>query len=315
MLKGKLSDFGIVSIFEMLNQQEKSGILTINSICSGEVNIYFMTGNIIELSYKDKNKNLGVFLVKKQIIQKSILKKVHSKARKEIKSITTVLNEDGYISKDLEELIIDVYYDDALREVLSIKEGDFSFKPENKNEKQDYRIFYIDQILLEFVRQQDEIRVIKNFIPLSNAKISKLDANLSALNNEEQSLYELINQVDDLEKMRNKILIGYFDYINILVSLAKKKAITVTNYINEEERLELTASYVDDYNSSLLSDKINVFMLAISVSAFIVVTIMISFRGIVLFKKDVGFVKDIKVENKESKFFKENYSNIINADK
>lgn len=316
MLKGKLSDFDIISMFEMLNQQSKTGVLTIKTIDFGEVNIYFLEGNIIELSYKDLTKNLGYFLVKKQIIKKSVLKKIQSRAKKEIKSITTILNEDGFISEDLEELIITVYYDDAFREILNVKNGEFSFNPDNKkNNKEVLRIFYIEHVLLEFVRQRDEIRTIKNLMPLENAKISKTNNANVELNDDEESLYELINDIDDLERLRGKILINYFDYINILLSLAQKKVITVTKYINEEDKQELSNSYIDDFKSNALGDKFNILMLSLSISTFIIVVLIFILRGIILLKKDVSFIKNVEVETKKNELFKKNYSSITNVNK
>jgi len=316
MLKGKLTDFDIISIFEMLNQQTKSGSLTIKSLILGEISIYFLKGNIIDLSYKDINKSLGVFLVKKQIIQKRILKKVTSRAKKEIKNITTILVQDGYITEDLENLIIEVYYDDAFREILSIKDGEFSFKPDNKkNNKKVFRLFYIEQILLEYVRQRDELKIIKNSIPIKDAKISKLKMIENDLTQDEFSLYELIKEEEDLDKLKSRILINYFDFINLLYSISQKEKIVVSKYINEDEKEKLLSKYIDEFNTHVINDKVNTVMLSISISAFIIAFILFMTTAISFIKSDKKLIKNIKVETKSDKFFKENYSNIINVNK
>jgi hypothetical protein len=316
MLKGKLTDFDIISIFEMLNQQAKSGTLTIKSLSIGEISIYFLDGNIIDLSYKDVNKSLGVFLVKKQIIQKSILKKIYSRSKKEIKNITTVLVEDGYISEDLEDLIIEVYYDDTFREVLGVKEGEFSFNPENKkSDKKQFRIFYIEQILLEYVRQRDELKIIKNSIPIKNAKITKLDIIVNDLTQDEFSLYELINLEDDLDKLRSRILINYFDFINMLYSIAQKEKITITKYMNEDEKEKLLSKYIDDFDNNFLNNKLNIFMLSLSITSSIVIILLIIFNLILFAEKNKTLVKEVKVNTQSNEFFEENYLNILDANK
>ncbi len=316
MLKGKLTDFNIISIFEMLNQQNKSGNLTIKSQNLGEISIFFLKGNIIDLSYKDINKSLGVFLVKKQIIQKQILKKITSRAKKEIKSITTILLENGYISEDLENLITEVYYDDAFREILNIKKGEFSFNPDNKNNNKNiFRIFYIEQILLEYVRQRDELKIIKKSIPIKDAKISKIDIIENDLTQDEYSLYELIKQEEDLDMLRTRILINHFDYINLLYSISQKGKIVVTKYINEDEKEKLLSTYIDEYDTSIINDKLNTLMLSISVSSFIIILLLLTLSSISKVKDSGKIIKVINVEKKVDKFFKKNYSNIINDNK
>ena len=316
MLKGKLTDFNIISIFEMLNQQGKSGNLTIKSPKSGEISIFFLKGNIIDLSYKDVNKSLGVFLVRKQIIQKQILKKITSRAKKEIKNITTILVENGYISEDLENLIIEVYYDDAFREILDIKEGEFSFKPENKNSNKNvFRIFYIEQILLEYVRQRDELKIIKKSIPIKDAKISKIDIIENDLTQDEYSLYELMKTEEDLDMLRTRILINHFDYINLLYSISRKGKIVVTKYINEDEKERLLSTYIDEFNKNIISDKFNMLMISLSISSFIIILLLFILSSVSIIKNNSKLIKEVHVEKKTNEFFQKNYSNIVNDNK
>ncbi len=102
MLKGELNNFSIISVFEMLNQQQRTGILEIKSSQHQEVLVYFNKGDIIDLSYEKEDYSLDTFLLKRNIVSTKLLKKMKSRAKKEMKLTTTILVEMNYITPDLE---------------------------------------------------------------------------------------------------------------------------------------------------------------------------------------------------------------------
>ena len=106
-LQGTLEDFGIADIFQLIGQQQKTGVLVLTRK-EHLVHIYFNNGNIIsaETGHRDPNERLGQMMVQAGLVSEAQLEDALSEQKQTLQKLGTLLVEKTYITKsDLDEFI------------------------------------------------------------------------------------------------------------------------------------------------------------------------------------------------------------------
>ncbi|MBN2694612.1 DUF4388 domain-containing protein [bacterium] len=230
--QGNFSDFRIIELFQMLAQQEKTGDLEIKNLAT----ITFQRGRIVELFFLNNNDKLERYLIQHKLLKEENLKFFQQKAKREVKKITSVLEESGVLPSILKEKILYLYYHQKIFNLLMIESGVFAFKNRtiSDEEVKKYNMYPIDveQVLLEAIRQKDELTIIKKEIPIKNATIIK-NKNLPrellhSLTDIEKEVYISLNQENDLEEVLDSLFIFNFEALQAIMQLNQKGAITIS---------------------------------------------------------------------------------------
>src|SRR3954468_2906139 len=96
-LKGTLKDFGISDIFQLIQQQQKAGILRMTDK-ETEVRILFDTGKIVgaeSTGTKQQKEPLGVLLVRAGLVQQQQLDAALAVQAKTLRKLGDLLIQDG----------------------------------------------------------------------------------------------------------------------------------------------------------------------------------------------------------------------------
>lgn len=300
-LKGNLKDLNVVEFFQTLYQQNKTGEFIIENPKKIFTVISFHDGKIIDVKTSDKQNSLELFLINKNIISLEDMKKIVHKSKVQLKKITTVLYEENIIPEIIKNRLTDIYFKQIIFDVLLFEEGEFEFvNKEIDIYSCDVYFVHVEQILLEHLRQKDEITLIKTEIDVENVVLTKTGNLNEKLTGNEKEIYNLFGESIDINLLLKSALLVKFDVYKTVRSLVKKNLVTISKkLLIEEERQSI--------------DNLSYFEL---IRIFIFVTIFISILLVSFYKtkekfKTIKFSK-IKIENINEDFNIENINKFLN---
>lgn len=131
-LQGTLKDFGISDIFQLLQQQQKAGILVMRDK-ETEVKILFDTGKIVgaeSTGTRQQKEPLGVLLVRGSLITQAQLDAALAVQQKTLKKLGDLLIDDKAISKEDLKSFLALQTRETLNRILRWKTGEYEFIPQ-----------------------------------------------------------------------------------------------------------------------------------------------------------------------------------------
>lgn len=233
-LKGKIDDYGIADIFQLIGQQRRSGILTVKSGKNiGEV--YFVQGMISRAhpAYSDPRKNpLGECAVKANLVGEKNLEKALVVQEKTLKPLEELFLEMKFLDQYDIQKLADFLLSETLYDVLQWRSGEYDFAMKDvDHDERFYELVSVDHILLDILRMIDEEPELLRRIPNVNIVFEKTAGGgdqdidfLSSDDDEDEETYEEIvyNFVNGRNRVRTIIdrsLLGRYHTLNALVSL------------------------------------------------------------------------------------------------
>jgi len=152
-LRGDVKTFSLTAIVRMINAESKSGVLTV----AGEGRkslVYFKDGKIVFTSgYRAKELRLGALLKANNLITEEKLQEMLKIAKVLEKRLGTLLLERGYISKENLVHILSYQVKEAITEMLTWQEADFTYTEGLDGFVEDIR-FEVDPLRLVTEAQQ-----------------------------------------------------------------------------------------------------------------------------------------------------------------
>jgi hypothetical protein len=170
-LEGKIIDFGVADILQLISQQQKTGVLLVER--EGEsIEVLFWNGMIVSAHpvAKADTELLGERLVKSGYVTDGQLQQALAMQSKNRQHIGEVLVDMNIINRDMFERIIHNQIYDTFTDLFQWKEGSYVFRPASVNFNE--RLFTplgFEHIILDVLRMMDEW-------PLLLKSISSLDA-------------------------------------------------------------------------------------------------------------------------------------------
>src|SRR3954471_9942029 len=131
-LKGTLKDFGISDIFQLIQQQQKSGILVMHDK-ETEVRILFDTGKIVgadSSGSKQQKEPLGVMLVRGGLVKQEQLDAALAVQQKTLKKLGDLLIADGSIKKEDLKSFLALQTRETVNRLFRWKTGEYEFLSE-----------------------------------------------------------------------------------------------------------------------------------------------------------------------------------------
>jgi len=225
-LEGKIVDFGVAEILQLISQQQKTGVLIVERGVES-IEILFWNGMIFSANpcVRSEKGLLGEKLVKSDLVSEQQLQQALEIQEENFKHLGEILVDLGIVSKEVLNQIIHNQIYDTFSDLFQWKEGNYSFYPQaiTFNEKISSPIA-IEHILLDVLRMIDEWPDILKRISSMDTVFRKTDRRFQkegkedTTSNEQSVVYNLVDGQNSVQDIVDKLLIGKF---NPLKSLAK----------------------------------------------------------------------------------------------
>ena len=211
-LKGNFETFYLNSIFQLLSDDRKTGVLRVTD-GNKEIRVYFLDGDIIYAMGSQKQDRLGVLLKKQGIISQEQLRNCLAKGKEEKKALGKILVEQGYISEEKLSSIIYQQTEEMVFNLFLWDKGQFEYKDSKLNLKgMIVTRLKVVKLLLEASRRIDEISVIKKQIPNDRLVFRRSDR---IQNKDEIKLnsneWQILGLIDGKQTVRRVIDASDFD--------------------------------------------------------------------------------------------------------
>ena len=164
-LTGNFETFNLNSIFQLLSNDQKTGVLKVKNE-DKEIRIYLKDGQIIYATGSQKNDRLGHFLKSSGIISEEQLQAALIKSKVEKKALGKILIEQGILTSRKLQENIHRQIEQMIFNLFLCDKGDFEYNDAAINVK-GMVVAKINMVslLLEASRRIDEISILRKHIP------------------------------------------------------------------------------------------------------------------------------------------------------
>jgi hypothetical protein len=211
-LSGNFETFNLNSIFQLLGNDQKTGMLKVKNE-DKEIRIYLKDGEIIYATGSQKNDRLGYFLKSSGIVSETKLQAALKKSRAEKKALGKILIEQGILTSQKLKQIIHRQIEHMIFNLFLWNKGEFEYNDAAINVKgMVVAKINVVSLLLEASRRIDEISILRKHIP-DDALIYRLTGQVS--NKDEITLnsteLKILGLVDGHRSIRQVIRDSGFD--------------------------------------------------------------------------------------------------------
>ena len=232
-MQGKIADFGIPDIFQLVSSQGKSGSLAVSG--DGRVTTFLFSGGRIVDVQPDRRESkslLGTMLRDAGYLTDSELKRILSSQGPGGKKIGELLVERGKISKEVLARYLLLQVKECLFDVLTFQEGEYRFEG-----------FVVraaawigepirpDILLMEGMQFLDEYQRYREIFPTGDFRVARKRgerADPYAFTEVERILWKALDFSDDPERVYRKACLTGFEGIKGLAALLDRGLIEVS---------------------------------------------------------------------------------------
>ncbi len=233
-LAGSLKDFGLAELLQILGQQQKTGILTIQGEKQETVQILFDKGFIVGTLFPGENgpeTSLAKRLINGGLISPEKWKKAYEQHQEELLTIEQVLLKNDLIRREDLAAVLRLMILETIYNLFKWPRGQFQFNAQE--------VYYdhtlieplnTEYLLLDILRMIDEWPLLAKRLPSFNIIFQKVNplATLDILvgtpwekrrSFQMEVIYELVNGVRSVKEIMDLSFIGEFDTCKNLVDL------------------------------------------------------------------------------------------------
>jgi len=232
-MQGKLADFSIPEIFQLVSSQGKSGSLAI----SGEdrVTIFLFSGGTIVDVQPDRRESrslLGSMLRDAGYLTDSELKRYLVSQRASGKKLGEILVEKGKVSREVLARYLVLQVKECLFDVLTLREGEYRFEgfavhPASWGGEP----IRPDVLLMEGMQFLDEYPRYREIFPPGDFRVARKKGervDVYALSEEERILWKALEFSEDPAHVYRKACLTGFEGIKALAALLQRGLIDVS---------------------------------------------------------------------------------------
>jgi len=219
-LEGRIVDFGVADIFQLISQQQKTGVLLVDK--SGEsIEVLFWNGMIISAHpvAKVEKELLGEKLVKSGLISTDQLQRALEMQEGNLQHLGEILVEMGILGKEMLDRIIRNQIYDTFSELFQWKEGSYAFHAKSVAFNENvFTPLALEHIILDVLRMMDEWPDIMKAISSMNTVFKKSDRSFSEgdevveerMSHEQRIVFNLVDGHSNVQGVVDKSLLGKF---------------------------------------------------------------------------------------------------------
>jgi len=232
-MQGKIADFSIPDIFQLVSSQGKSGSLAISG--NDRVTIFLFSGGRIVDVQPDRRGSkslLGTMLRDAGYLTDSELKRYLSAQGTGGKKIGEILVEKGKVSKEIIARYLALQVKECLFDVLMLREGEYRFEG--------FAVRPVpwggepirpDVLLMEGMQFLDEYPRYRGIFPVGDFRVIRKRGERVdpyAFSEEERILWKALDFSEDPERVYRKACLTGFEGIKGLASLLQRGLIEVS---------------------------------------------------------------------------------------
>ncbi|MFA6146869.1 MAG: DUF4388 domain-containing protein [bacterium] len=231
-MKGKIADFGIPDIFQLVSSQAKSGSLAISGK-DRETIFLFSGGKIVDVQpdRRESKSLLGTMLRDAGYLTDSELKRFLSSQGTDGKKIGEILVEKGKVSKEVVGRYVVLQVKECLFDVLTLHEGEYRFegfavRPAAGGTEP----IRTDVLLMEGMQFLDEYPRYRGIFPSGDFRVVRKRGERVdpyAFSEEERILWKALDFSDDPERVYRKACLTGFEGVKGLAALLQRGLIEV----------------------------------------------------------------------------------------
>ncbi|HBX42616.1 MAG TPA: hypothetical protein DEH27_01855 [Deltaproteobacteria bacterium] len=251
-MQGKISDFGIPEIFQLVASQGKSGALTIRGD-DRETVFLFSDGMIVDVQpdrHRARHALLGNMLVAAGYLTAEELRRILTLREKEGRKIGEILVEKGKISGEKLARYLYLQVKDSIYYSLRIKEGDYRFE-----------VFAVrpppwmaasmraDVLLMEGMQFLDEYPHLRGKFPPGRFQVTRkrgVKIDPMALPEEEREVWNVVDYSSDPYRVFRKACLTWYEGLRALWGLWDRGLVEISGVDDEgpdaEEAIRKTMS-------------------------------------------------------------------------
>jgi hypothetical protein len=239
-LEGKIVDFGVADILQLISQQQKTGVLIVEK--RGEsIEVLFWNGMIISAHpvAKAEKELLGEKLVKSGLITSEQLERALNFQQQNFQHLGEILVEMNFLGKDQLDKIIQNQIYDTFAELFQWKEGSYAFEatPVNFNEKV-FTPLGLEHIILDVLRMMDELPDIMKSIHSMDTLFKKTEREFPGtdpndngkMSYEEEIVFNLIDGQNTVQDVVDKSLLGKYAASKTMMHFLENDYIEIVHY-------------------------------------------------------------------------------------
>ena len=233
-LKGKIDDFGITEIFQLISQQQRSGTLTIKSEGKAAEVIFFngMVFKAIPFYVSSKRDPFSDTAFNARLVDEEGLQKALEKQEESFGSMEDAFFDLALLNQKQIQKINYYLVQETLYETLQWKTGEYEFSlKEVEYDEKFINLLPIEHILLDVLRMIDEEPEISRRITHNSLVFQKttLKAGLKQLPEElgddEKTVFKLVDGNRTVQDIIYQSLLGRYNTNKALVNLLDERYI------------------------------------------------------------------------------------------
>jgi hypothetical protein len=232
-MQGKISDFGIPDIFQLVSSQGKSGSLAISG--NERVTVFlFSDGRIVDVQpdRREPRSLLGTMLRDAGYLTDTELKRFLASQERGGKKIGELLVERGKISKEILSRFLVLQVKECLFNVLTLREGEYRFEGfAVRPAPWGGEAIRPDVLMMEGMQFLDEYPRIRGIFPPGVFRVARKGGervDTYAFSEEERVLWRALDFSEDPDRVFRKACITGFEGMKALASLHGRGLIEVS---------------------------------------------------------------------------------------
>ena len=232
-MQGKIADFSIPDIFQLVSSQGKSGSLAISG--NERVTIFlFSGGKIVDVQpdHRESRSLLGTMLRDAGFLTDGELKRFLASQGAGGKKIGEILVEKGKVSKEVLARYLVLQVKECLFDVLTLREGEYRFEGfAVRPSAWGGELIRPDVLLMEGMQFLDEYPRYREIFPPGDFRVARKKGervDMYALSEEERVLWKALDFSEDPDRVYRKACLTGFEGIKALAALLQRGLIDVS---------------------------------------------------------------------------------------
>lgn len=175
-LKGTLKDFGIADILQLIGQQQKTGVLYIQSK-QEEVEVAFVEGNVVRAQSKTRKSRelLGAMLVASGLLTQTELDQTLEIQKRTLKRLGDILVTEGKLTSAQLREMTQLQTSETIYKLFSWKQGTYEFVQQDvEHDPLQGAQVRPESMLMEGFRRIDEWPMVRKRVPSMNLSFERL---------------------------------------------------------------------------------------------------------------------------------------------
>ena len=233
-LTGSLKDFGLTDLFQLLGQQQKTGVLNLQEKKGRIVQVRFDKGMIVGVvlpSEKEEENSFGKRLIQGKLLSPEKWKKAFQLHKEELLSIESALLKSEVIRKEDLSAALRLHTFETIYNLFKWQEGTFWFEAREGNyDSTLLEPLNPEYLLLDLLRMVDEWPFLAKRLPTFGWVMQKVNplATLEVLTGsvweknrsfQMEAIYDLVNGLHTVQDIIELSFVGEFDTCKNLIQL------------------------------------------------------------------------------------------------